>query len=111
MRGLAGSQGTDQWSLDGSMDYGALWLYYGVPRCCHKRGCTGFQGAVHWSLSGSRGSYGVPPLLPQEEKRGCTGFQGAVHWSLRGSRAEGPMVFSKATRGAVQNLRMLVNGL
>ena len=66
VRGLAGSQGTDQWSLDGSMDYGALWLYYGVPRCCHKRGYTGFQGAVHWSLSGSRGSYGVPPLLPQE---------------------------------------------
>ena len=64
--GLAGSQGTDQWSLDGSMDYGALWLYYGVARCCHKRGYTGFQGAVHWSLSGSRGSYGVPPLLPQE---------------------------------------------
>ena len=71
MRGLAGSQGTDQWSLDGSMGP------YDVLQC-HKRGYTGFQGAVYWSLNGSRGSY---------------------------------MVFSKATRGAVQNLQMLVNGL
>ena len=85
--GLAGSQGTDQWSLDGSMDYGALWLYYGVPRCCHKRGYTGFQGAVHWSLSGSRGSYGIL----QSDTRGCTdspGVQGDVRWSLSGPRVE-----------------------
>ena len=50
VRGLAGSQGTDQWSLDGSMGP------YDVLQC-HKRGYTGFRGAVYWSLNGSRGSY------------------------------------------------------
>ena len=44
VRGLAGSQGTDQWSLDGSMGpYDVLG--------CHKRGYKGFRGAVYWSLN------------------------------------------------------------
>ena len=41
VRGFAGSQGTDQWFLDGSMGP------YDDLRC-HKRGYTGFRGAVQW---------------------------------------------------------------
>ena len=77
VRGLAGSQGTDQWSLevDGSMGpYDVLG--------CHKRGYKGFRGAVYWSLNGSRGSDGIL----QSHTRGCTESPDAGQWSLSGTR-------------------------
>ena len=43
--------------------------------------------------------------------RGYTGTQGAVEWSLGRSIIWGPMVFYSATRGAIQTLRVLLNGL
>ena len=68
VRGLAGSQGTDQWSLDGSMGPYVLQ--------CHKR------GAVYWSLNGSRGSYDIL----QSHTRGCTESPDAGQWSLSSTR-------------------------
>ena len=80
------------------------------------RGCTGSHGVLQWSLSGSMGSYkGI-----QYQVRGLAGSQGAKRGAIKAfgvlfigllMALEGPMVFSNATRGAVQNLRMLVNGL
>ncbi len=75
VRGLAGSQGTVQWSLDGSMGPNDVLR-------CHKRGYTGFRGAVYWSLNGSRGSYGIL----QSHARGCTESPDAGQWSLSGTR-------------------------
>ena len=95
MRGCTGSHGVLQWSLSGSMG-----SYKGIQY--QVRGLAGSQGTDQWSLDGSMGPYDVLGC----HKKGYKGCRGAVYWSL-----EGPMVFSKATRGAVQNLRMLVNGL
>ena len=69
------------------------------------RGCTGSHGVLQWSLSGTLGSYkGL-----QYRVRGLAGSQGTVQWSLDGSM--GPMMFSGATRGAIQAFRVLFIGL
>ena len=69
------------------------------------RGCTGSHGVLQWSLSGTLGSYkGL-----QYRVRGLAGSQGTVQWSLDGSM--GPMMFSGATRGAIQAFWVLFIGL
>ena len=98
MRGCTGSHGVLQWSLSGT-----LGSYKGFQY--QVRGLAGSQRTVQWSLDGSM----RPNNVLRCQKRGYTGFQGAVHWSLSGSRGQGPMVFSKATRGAVQTLWVLLN--
>ena len=47
----------------------------------------------------------------QSHMRGCTSSQGAVQRSLSGTRCSGPKVFSSTTCGAMQALRVLINGL
>ena len=64
VRGLAGSQGTDQWSLDGSMGpYDVLG--------CHKRGYKSFRGAVYWSLNGILQWYSPTPHEGLYRISGC----------------------------------------
>ena len=91
------------------------------------RGCTGSHSVLRWSLSGIRvSSTGWGDLLALRvlfnglsmAVWGPMMFSGATRGAIQAFRVlfiglwvalEGPMVFSKATRGAVQILRVLLN--
>ena len=47
----------------------------------------------------------------QYQVRGLAGSQGTDQWSLDGSIVWGPMMFSSATRGAIQAFGVLFTGL